>query len=420
VRTVATAPETPSEILARIPPLPAVSEAAEALRLAREQVLASPGKADAWLRLGESLAQAQRSSNDAACYDHAETAYRRALELAPRSVEAMTGLAWVFGGRHRFAWSVEWAKRALAIDADHHPAHGILGDAALEQGDYEAAFGHYQTMMDLRPDLSSWSRGAHLLWLTGHKTQAIALMERAIRSGAPFAENTAWCRVRLATMLLHDGALVPAAQALAPALKSLPENPQVLLAAGRIATAQDDLAGAQRYFEKVLERGANHDALVALGDLCLARGDRAAAEEYFARVDQLHATNRAAGIHDHTSMAKFLADHDRRLDEALKLAEEHRETLNVLEADVLAWVCYKTGDLPRAAATMKKALSQHTPDPEMHFHAGMIAAASGDRPSAQRHLQTALSLNPRFHPLHATSAREALETLGTSRLSTGN
>lgn len=405
--------ETAQAALARIPPLPAETDAGQALEKARARVLATPDTA-AWLALGESLAQAQRSSGQAAYYDHAETAYRRALALAPRSVEAMTGLAWVFGGRHRFSWSVEWAQRALAVNPDHHPAHGLLGDAALEQGDYEAAFTHYQAMMDLRPDLSSWSRGAHLLWLTGHQTQAVALMERAIRSGAPFAENTAWCRVRLATMLLHDGALPAAAQALAPALKSMPNDPQVLLTAGRIAVAQEDLPRARHCFEQVLEHSPNHDALVALGELGLAQGDVAAAEVYFQKVEALHTANRATGAHDHTAMAKFYADHDRHLDEALRLAGEHPDTANVLEADVLAWVCFKTGDQPRAIATMKKALRQNTPDPELHFHAGMIAAKAGERSAAERHLQLALAMNPRFHPLHAPVAHATLAALSTA------
>lgn len=415
---LAPAAETPESIVARIPKLPAGTEAGDALERASAQVPANPKAAASWIRLGEALAQAQRTSRSTAYFDHAEAAYRQALELDPRSVEAMTGLAWVYGGRHRFAWSIEWAKRALALDAQHHPAHGILGDAALERGDYDAAFEHYQAMMDLRPDLSSWSRGAHLLWITGHKREGIALMERAIRSCAPFAENTAWCRVRLATMLLHDGALLPAAQAIELALKSTPHDPDVLLAAGRIATAKGDVAGARRYFTRMLARGENHDALVALGDLSAAENDAAGAEEYFQRVEALHAANRTAGIHDHTSMARFYADHDRRLDEALKLAEEHPDTRNVLEADVLAWVCYKTGDLPRAIATMKKALSQNTPDPELHFHAGMIAASAGDRSAAERHQQMALTMNPRFHPLHATAARDTLERLNAERHST--
>ena len=84
----------------------------------------------------------------------------------------MNGMAWVAGGRHVFDQSIEWANRALKIDPGNAPARGIIGDAALELGDYDRAFDEYQKMMDLRPDLSSWSRGAWLLWLTGNPSKA--------------------------------------------------------------------------------------------------------------------------------------------------------------------------------------------------------------------------------------------------------
>lgn len=371
----------------------------------------TPDKAGAWVAMGDVLAQCSRETGDAAYYSHAEAAYRHALKIDARSATAMTGLAWVFGGRHQFLESTEWARRALEIDPANASAYGISGDAALEQGDYDLAFDHYQRMSDLRPDLSSWSRGAYLLWLTGSTNRGLALMQMAIRSGGPFAENTAWCRSRLAIMLLNDGALEPAAQALEPALKSSPENTQVLLAAGRVATAKGDLAAAEVHYQKVLEHGPNLYALAALGDLRAASGDESGAETFYEKVEALHTANVAAGVHDHTMIAKFYADHDRRLDVALKLAQLHAATRNVHEADVLAWVLHKNGDSAGAIQAIKTALSRGTPDPELHFHAGMIAAAAKDLASAKKHLLAALSMNPRFHPLLARIAQRTLDTV---------
>jgi Tfp pilus assembly protein PilF len=102
-------------------------------------------------------------------------------------------------------------------------------------------------------------------------------------------------------------------------------------------------------------------------------------------------------------MAKFYADHDRNLVEALRLAEQRKLTRNVLEADILAWVYFKSGDLPGARDAIKRALSHDTPDAEMHYHAGMIAAASDDRGAAQKELGKALSLNPKFSLLKRRS-----------------
>ena len=378
---------------------------AQALTKAREK----PHGAMVWVNLGDALAQKLRDSANLKYYDYAEMAYRHALQLDPKSVDAMTGMAWVVGGRHVFDQSIEWANRALKIDPRNAPARGIIGDAALELGDYARAFDEYQKMMDLRPDLSSWSRGAWLLWLTGNPSKAQWLMQKAIKAGAPYAENTIWCRARLATMLFQEGALLPAEQVLAPALAAAPRNTQVLLVAGHIAVARHDFATATRYYQTVLNTGPNHEALAALGDLSAANGEQEKAEVYYKKVEALHAGHLATGGHSHMLMAKFYADHDRNLVEALRLAEQRKLTRNVLEADVLAWVYFKSGDLPHARDAIKRALSRNTPDAEMHYHAGMIAVASGDRGAAQKELGKALSLNPKFSLLQAPIAHRMLD-----------
>ncbi|MES2923485.1 MAG: tetratricopeptide repeat protein [Verrucomicrobiota bacterium] len=411
---------TPTELLAAIPAPTGDSAGEKAEVEALANVRANLGKAQVWVSLGDTLVQRLRDSTDQAYYNFAESAYQEALRLQPDCVDAINGMAWVEGGRHRFDASVRWAHKALTVSPDSADAYGILGDAALELGDYEAATDHYQKMMDLRPDLSSWSRGAWLLWLTGNQVQATSLMEKAIRAGAAFAENTAWCRAKLATMLMHDGAFAAAAKALEPSLRERSRNPHVLLAAARLATATRDFEVAEQYYRRLLERGPNHDALVGLGDLEAIKGKPAEAEKYYLQVEQLHAAHLASGVHDHMQMARFLADHDRNPLDALRLAEQHKLTRNVLEADTLAWVYHKNGDQVGAIDAIKRALSRHTPDPEIHYHAGMIAAAAADREAALRHLQAAIAMNPEFNPLHAPVVRKILEQWSTGNASADN
>ncbi len=400
------------EILALLPTADAAR--GKTVGAAIAHVRKSPGDAVRWVTLGDVLAQAQRDSADPRYYDLAEMTYLHALEIDPKSAAAMAGMAWVTGGRHTFDQSIQWAEKALALDAGNAAAVGIVGDAEVELGDYDQAFEHYQKMMDLRPDLSSWSRGAHLLWLTGEKENAMQLMARAIQAGAPFAENTAWCRAQLAMMLFQTSGTDAAAEILEPALAASSRNIHVLLAAGRIAAAREDFAAARKHYETVLEAGPNHEALAALGDLSARDGDSDTAEKYYAQVEALHAAHVAGAVHDHMQMAKFYADHDRKLVEALRMAEQHKLTRNVMEADTLAWVYFKNGDLSRASEAMQRALSRKTPDAEMQFHAGMIASALGDRAAAQQHLQQALDGNSRFHVLLAPIAAKALTQLASA------
>ena len=413
----ATAPAvlTAEQTLAQLPAITGDTATHRALGAALAKLREKNDDPVRWVNLGDVFAQLQRDTADEIFYAHAETAYQCALRLKPGSTDALSGMAWVTGGRHQFDRSREWAGRALALDPGDAAACGILGDAALELGDYEAAYTHYQKMMDLKPDLSSWSRGAHLLYLTGDAKKGMWLMEKAIKAGGPFAENTAWCRAKLAMMIFNQGAYPSAAQALEPPLKAGTKNTHVLLAAGRIAAAREDMEASEKYFRTVLEAGPNHDALVALGDLRAAAGNAEEAEKFYAQVEALEAAQTARAGHGHMAMAKFYADHNRKPIEALRMAEARKLTRNVNEADTLAWVYFKNGDQPRAIEAIKRALSQKTQDAEIHFHAGMIAAKFGDRVSAQNHLQTALTLSPRFSILQAPVAAQTLDQLGSTK-----
>ena len=400
-------------ILQAIPSGNAGTNQGAALLAARDLVRGQPEQAMPWVKLGDVIAQCQRETNDAAWYQHAQKTYEMALKLKPELAEAMAGMAWVHGGRHEFDLSVLWAEKALAQDPQHATSHGIIGDAAVELGEYDKAFEHYQKMMDLRPDLSSWSRGAHLLWLTGDQTKAVLLMEQAIRSGGPFAENTSWCQARLAMMHFNNGALLPASQALAPSLANGTKNVHVLLAAGRIAAARGEYAESEGHYQKVLEAGPVLEALAALGDLAAVQNQPDKAERFYAEVEALHLQHRQTGVHDHMEMARFYADHDRKPEEALRLAQEHGDARNTFELDGMAWVFFQNGNQTQAIDYIKRTLKTATPDPSIHYHAGCIAAAARDRASAMLHLQKALDMNPGFSLLQSSKARGLLDELGS-------
>jgi tetratricopeptide (TPR) repeat protein len=308
---------------------------------------------------------------------------------------------------------VEWANKAIALDPMQQAAYGLLGDAAVEMGDYETAFEHYQKMLDIRPDLSSYSRGAALLYLTGDIRKAIWMMQKAIAAGAPYAENTAWCRAQLALLLWKNGALLAAEQVLETALKEAPSNYHVLVALGKVKTSRQEYQTAQDYYKRAIAIAPQHEALVALGDLYMLTGQQEEAEKHYALVETISRLNKANGIRGDMQMARFYADHDRHLPIALQEAEVVYQTRkNVFAADTLAWCYYKNGRYDEARKTIKKALRQRTPDAEILFHAGMIAAKLGDRPAAQKYLYQALSLNAAFHPMYVSLAAETLQQLG--------
>lgn len=383
---------------------------------------AGPG---AWIRLGNAFMQQSRENMDSRLYERAEAAYEKALALSPDDAEAMTGLAWVHNSKHEFDEGKRWAGKALALDPTLQHAHALLGDAAVELGDYDAAFEHYQEALDLRPDLSSYSRAAHLLWVTGDERRARWLMQKAIDAGGPHAENTAWCRAELARMLWHNGALLAAEQEAQKALKQSPTNPHVLATMGIIQTARNDYEAAMDSYRRAVAIVTSHDTLVALGDLYSLTGRQSEADQHYERVVALHTASLThshdGAVHVHASphgnpqLARFYADHNRNLDEAVLEAETaYRTYKNVFVADTLAWCYHRRGLHDQARKTIAKALRWKTPDATILFHAGMIYEQAGDRAAARNYFYRALSLNPHFHPSFARLASSKLQELSGS------
>ncbi|MGE3536975.1 MAG: tetratricopeptide repeat protein [Candidatus Tectimicrobiota bacterium] len=367
----------------------------------------------AWVKLGNTFMQKARETADVSYYQRAAAAFQQALALDPQYVPALVGMAWVSGARHEFEQSIAWARQAVTLEAQNQDAYGLLGDAAIEMGDYEAALEYYQTMLDLRPDLASYSRASHLLFLRGDVRKATWLMQKAIAAGAPYAENTAWCQAQLALMQWSSGAWLAAEQGLQLALQQQPEHYHLLAAMGRVVAAKQDYTAAIDYYKRALAITPHPEVIIALGDLYgLTHQPEEAARQY-ALLEAIQQLHRANGVRPDIQMARFYTDHDLRLPEALAEAEMIYQTRkNIFVADTLAWSYYKNGRYAEAKKIIKKALSLGTPDAQILFHAGMIHAQLDEQSTARQYLYQALSLNPHFHPLYATLAAETLQQLG--------
>lgn len=407
---------SPTDFLAAIPdPLAATPKGAEReIAKWKTKTTGNPTDATNWLNLGDALMQKARESANHQYYDMGERAYNQSLVLYPRKSEAMTGLAWVAGERHLFPQSIEWANKALAINAKDEEAYGLIGDAQIELGDYNEAYKSYQKMLDIRPDLASYSRGATLLYLTGDTRKGMWLMTKAIKAGGAYSENSAWCNAKLAEMLVGEGAVMPAESILKDAIKVAPNDYHVLAAMGKIKTARGKYEEAIELYKKAVAVAPQHNGLVALGDLYETTGQKDKAEETFTLVEKLHEEHKKYGSADELYMARFFADHDRQLPRALAIADLHKDAKNAVAADTVAWVYYKNGKLPEAKTAITRALTATAPDAAVLYHAGMIDARLGAVVSAKKYIYQAMSRNPYFSLLDVPVAAATLQKLGSA------
>ena len=122
---------------------------------------------------------------------------------------------------HRFA-EAEAIARELVAQRTLPFDYGLLGDALVEQGRLAEAVSAYQRMVDLRPDLQSYSRVAYMRWLKGDLDGAIEVARLAAGAASPLdPESASWSLTRLGLYYFQAGSLADAKAACDAALKLL-------------------------------------------------------------------------------------------------------------------------------------------------------------------------------------------------------
>jgi tetratricopeptide (TPR) repeat protein len=364
--------------------------------------------------LGQAYLQKARETGEPGYYPKAETLFRQALAGDGNDVEAIVGLGTLALARHEFAAALDWGERARARAPYHAAAFGVIADAQVELGRYDEAVETVQAMVDLRPDLSSYSRVSYLRELLGDREGALVAMEQAVTAGSGYVENVAWARVQLGNLRFDGGDLARAASEYASALAALPGYAPGLAGQARAAAATGDLDRAAELYAEAVRSIPLPEFVAAYGDVLSAAGrqDEATAQyALVAAIQQLYAAN---GVDTDLELALYTADHGRPEDlprtvEQAQAAVATRPS--IVAWDVLAWTLYRNGDLDRAAAASKEALRLGTRNAPMQFHAGMIAAARGETAAAITFLESALELNPHFSVRYAPEAHATLERL---------
>ncbi len=365
----------------------------------------SPEKVDAWLTLGYAWVRKARGTGDPGYYLNAGACADVARKLAPESRLALSLKGLVLLNGHRFAEARALAEAALKQDPEDVLALGVLSDAHLELGNFQAAAAATQQMVDLKPNLPSYSRAAHLRWLQGDAKAAKQIYRLAIDAGADprDVEPLAWTLVQTAMIFWNEGDVEGADAGFDVALNRLEGYPPALVGKARVALARGEARRAVELLERAQTQAPQietawllHDARTALGD---AEGAKAAYSE----------AERLGKQADHLMLALFYATKAHKPEEALRLArEEHQARPNLYVEDTYAWALYRAGQLAEARAASDRALALGTKDPRLLYHAGAIRIAQGETAAGQALVKQALALNPAFDTTAATEARALL------------
>jgi tetratricopeptide (TPR) repeat protein len=348
--------------------------------------------------------------------DQADTA--KALQAAGAALTAVPGVpaATLLRGQahfanHDFALAAADAQTVLTAQPDALQALSALGDARLELGDYETAAALFDRLSAATSGPAVLARRARLASLTGSLATARRLVADTPAAAAadPDArpEIVSWYHSLVGTLAFQAGDVAAATAAYRRALDVWPGSAPALAGLARSIAAAGDLEAAIPLYQRSVAIQPRPEVLAALGDLYQLTGNAEAAASTYATVRavaSLGPTDRQVSLfesnhHEDTAQAVELARAD--------LAKRH----DVYAHDTLAWALLADGDAAGAQAEMQLALAQHTEDPMLDYHAGMIAASLGRSDSARSLLSAALARNPGFDPLQVVRLKSALASL---------
>lgn len=379
-----------------------------------ETVRQYPDTVEAYALLGFAYLQNVREKGDPADYGRAEAAFDEALRRDADNVNALIGKGSLAAAQHEFHEALELGNRAVGLAPRTARTHGVVVDALTELGRYDEALVATQTMVDLRPDLASYSRVSYQRELHGQVEGAIVAMEQAYSSsvGSP-TENREYLRVLLGDLQLLTGDLEGAEEIYESSLQASPGFVWALNGLAGVRAFQGDFDEAVELQQQAVDAIPLPEFVIALGEIQEAAGRTDDAQRSYQLVEAIQQLFEANGVNVYLDLALFQANHGDDPAAAVELARRAYESEpNIKAADALGWALYANGQYDEARRYADEALRLGTPYGSFLYHAGMIAHAQGDTGASRDFLSRALEQDPYFSPLYAPLAVQALEGLG--------
>lgn len=372
----------------------------------QQRITANPNNYTAYALLGLAYQQKARETSDPAYYSESKKQLDKALQIKPDDYNSMAGQGALDLSLHNFREALDWGIKARNLYPEKSYAYGVMGDAQDELGDYDQAVATFQQMVNLRPDLSSYSRVSYARELHGDVPGAIQAMQQAITAGGPAAENTAWCRVQLGLLYFNSNDLPDAERAFNEALAGYPNYLHAEAGLAQVRWAQGRPQEAITLYKESIANVPFPLYVTALGDMYKLVGDDKDAKQQYDLVIYIYGLFEKNGVNIGPEKAEFMADHNIDLGTALTLAQDAgQQRSDVHTQDRLALVLYKNGRYQDALKAEQTAMRLGMQNALFYYHLGMIQSKLGQADAARASVQKALSINPYFSPLYAAQAQ---------------
>ena len=236
-------------------------------------------------------------------------------------------------------------------------------------------------MMTLRPSADAYARVAHAHEIQGELDTALATMTMAAEATSPHdPEGQAWTHTQVGHLLFQLGRLDEADREYRRATHVFPDHPYARAGLARLAVARGQYLPALAAYEALMREVPTPEWAAWIGDLQVILGDSRAAEAAYERAERLEREGWENEEPQHAALARFLAERNRHVDEAVRLAERGAASRrDVATLDALAWSYYRAGRLADARRSAEAALQSGTRDRRVLLPCGRHPTRHGRR-----------------------------------------
>ncbi len=316
--------------------------------------------------------------------------------------EALTLKAGVLLSMHQFKDALDVANAAYKISEHNAQLLGALVDANVELGNYDVAVQYCDKMIQLRPDIRSYSRVSYLRQIHGDNAGAIEAMKMAVEAGLPGAESTEWARIVLGDLLLMTGDIKNAQICYETALGLRKNYPYAEAGLGRLEKSKKNYDEAIKHTENAINTLSDVAFVNQLAEIYALKGDKEKSEEIYDDVTDLlekgekeQNKENAAVKHNGARELATAYMHTNEMGKALKNAKTDLEIRpsNNDANELVAWIYYLEGDYSNAKMHADKMLSTNTKNPATLYKAGLIYTKSGDTEKGKMLMAEAKTIN---------------------------
>lgn len=287
----------------------------------------------------------------------------RDMDLKFRALSTKAGVELSF---HEFAKAKKTGEAAVALNPYNAAIYGVLVDANVELGDYEAAVEMADRMVSIRPDLRSYSRVSYLREIHGDVDGAIEAMLMAVKAGVPGTDQTSWTLMTLGNMYRQYGQAENAAKAYEAILQDRSGYPFAVAALADLEIEKGNFGEAEKMLNEAIATIPEVGFYTSLAEIYKATGRTKEFEKTFDEILTMMQEDTEAGHNMDMGFADAYLDLKNDPGKALEYAkmEFEKRPDNIDVNGLLAKIYAAKGDSMKAAEHLEKALRTNAKKPE--------------------------------------------------------